>query len=72
MWNRGPFPDRSWTYIIFIIADLFLGSSIPETFGVPTALEFVRDNVAKNVPLVIREATNDWPAVEKWNSKYFR
>ncbi|XP_001842137.2 bifunctional peptidase and (3S)-lysyl hydroxylase JMJD7 [Culex quinquefasciatus] len=52
--------------------DLFLGPSIPETFGVPTALEFVRDNVAKNVPLVIREATNDWPAVEKWNSKYFR
>nr|XP_019540314.2 bifunctional peptidase and (3S)-lysyl hydroxylase Jmjd7 [Aedes albopictus] len=52
--------------------DLFLGTSLPETYGVPTSLEFVRDSVAKNMPLIIREATNDWPAVEKWNSKYFR
>ncbi|XP_035916277.1 bifunctional peptidase and (3S)-lysyl hydroxylase Jmjd7 isoform X1 [Anopheles stephensi] len=52
--------------------DLFLPASIPETFGIPSALEFVRDSVAKNLPLIMREAINDWPAVEKWNSKYFR
>ncbi|XP_055548544.1 bifunctional peptidase and (3S)-lysyl hydroxylase Jmjd7 [Wyeomyia smithii] len=52
--------------------DLVLSPSVPETFGVPTALEFVRDHVAKNFPLVMREATMHWPAVEKWHSKFFR
>ncbi|XP_052867338.1 bifunctional peptidase and (3S)-lysyl hydroxylase Jmjd7 isoform X1 [Anopheles cruzii] len=52
--------------------DLFLPASIPETFGIPTSLEFVRDYVAKNIPLVMRESITDWPALEKWNSKFFR
>lgn len=43
-----------------------------EVFEVPSSLQFVRDYVAKNVPVVIRNATLDWPAVSKWNSKYFR
>ncbi|XP_055592680.1 bifunctional peptidase and (3S)-lysyl hydroxylase Jmjd7 [Uranotaenia lowii] len=52
--------------------DLFLGSSIPERYTVPTALEFIRDNVSKNLPLIIRGVNNDWPAVEKWSSKHLR
>ena len=45
---------------------------MPELFDEPTALEFTRDYVGKNVPVVIRNATIGWPAVMKWNSKYFR
>uniref|UniRef100_A0A182PJR4 JmjC domain-containing protein n=1 Tax=Anopheles epiroticus TaxID=199890 RepID=A0A182PJR4_9DIPT len=52
--------------------DLFLPPNIPETYGIPSPLKFVRDNVAKNLPLIMRNAVNDWPAVQKWNSKYFR
>lgn len=56
--------------ILFL--DLFLGSRVAELFEVPSSLDFVRDYVAKNVPVIIRNATLDWPAVSKWNSKYFR
>ncbi|XP_035795793.1 bifunctional peptidase and (3S)-lysyl hydroxylase Jmjd7-like [Anopheles albimanus] len=52
--------------------DLFLPASIPESFGIPTSLEFVRDYVARNVPFIMRESINDWPALEKWSSRYFR
>lgn len=51
---------------------LYLGETIPELFSMPTSLEFARDFVAKNLPVVIREATAHWPACTKWNSKYFR
>lgn len=58
--------------ISVLFLELYLGNGITELFEVPTSLEFVRDYVAKNVPVVIRNATLDWPAVSKWNSKYFR
>lgn len=51
---------------------LYLGESIPELFSLPTSLEFTRDYVAKNLPVVIRGATAEWPACKKWNSRYFR
>jgi len=53
--------------------DLYLGTNVPELFEIPTSTDFVRDYVAKNMPVVIREATLDhWPAITKWNSKFFR
>lgn len=53
--------------------DLYLGTHVPELYEIPTSIEFVRDYVAKNLPVVIREATLDhWPAITKWNSKHFR
>lgn len=55
-----------------LILELYLGSRVTELFEVPSSLQFVRDYVAKNVPVIIRNATLDWPAVSKWNSKYFR
>lgn len=51
---------------------LYLGESIPELFSLPTSLEFTRDYVAKNLPVVIRGATAEWSACTKWNSSYFR
>lgn len=45
---------------------------IQEIEGFPGPLEFYRDYVARNVPLVFRNAITDWPAVKKWNKDYFR
>lgn len=38
--------------------DLYLGTSVPEIFEIPTSIEFVRDYVAKNIPVVIREGNH--------------
>ena len=35
--------------------DLYLGTNVPELFEIPSSIEFVRDYVAKNMPVVIRE-----------------
>ncbi|CAO1383860.1 unnamed protein product [Diamesa serratosioi] len=44
---------------------------VPETFQIPSSMNFLRDNVGKNLPLVIREVTKDWSAM-KWNSNFLR
>uniref|UniRef100_A0A1B0D5L4 Bifunctional peptidase and (3S)-lysyl hydroxylase JMJD7 n=1 Tax=Phlebotomus papatasi TaxID=29031 RepID=A0A1B0D5L4_PHLPP len=51
--------------------ELYLGSRIPELFDLPTSLQFTRDYVAKNTPVVLRGCLH-WPAISKWSSKYFR
>lgn len=38
----------------------------------PTSLEFLREYVGKNIPVIIRSGTLNWPAISKWNSHYFR
>lgn len=35
--------------------DLYLGTNVPELLEIPTSIEFLRDYVAKNMPVVIRE-----------------
>lgn len=52
--------------------DLYLGNCIPELTYIPDSLEFIRDYVSKNLPVVIRGCTLQWPAVLKWNSRFFR
>lgn len=54
------------------ISELYLGSSLTETFEVPSSIDFVRNHVAKNLPLVIRGALSESAAVKKWNSQHFR
>lgn len=39
--------------------DLYLGTNVPELFEIPTSIEFVRDYVAKNMPVVIREGISN-------------
>lgn len=34
-------------------------------------LEFYRDHVSKNIPLLIKNGCKSFPAVSKWNSDYF-
>lgn len=64
--------ESIFLYLFFEETDLYLGSTVTELFELPTALEFSRNFVSKNIPVVIREATTHWPACTKWNSKYFR
>ncbi|KAI5638386.1 cupin-like domain-containing protein [Phthorimaea operculella] len=52
-------------------SDLYLASKVPEVRCLE-ALEFHRDYVAKNIPVVIKGGCATWPATKKWNTKYFR
>jgi hypothetical protein len=52
--------------------ELYLGPKITETFHIPKAIDFLRNHVSKNLPLVIRGALNDTTAVKKWSSNYMR
>lgn len=55
-----------------VLSDLYLGPRIKELFELPSSLEFVRDYVAKNIPVIIRSGALSWPAITKWNSQLFR
>lgn len=59
-----------WNFVF--ILELYLGPTITETFDVPKSINFLRSHVSKNVPLVIRGAMSESPAVKKWNSNHFR
>ncbi|KAH9637386.1 hypothetical protein HF086_011999 [Spodoptera exigua] len=50
---------------------LYLGSSIAETDNLKP-MQFLRDFVSKNIPVIIRNGCSHWPAVSKWNAAYFR
>lgn len=56
---------------IFTI-DLYLDKTVCELFELPIALDFTRDYVGKNRPLVIRKACSNWKACKEWNEDYFR
>lgn len=51
--------------------DLYLGSEVPQ-LDYLEALEFQRDYVSKNLPVIIKGGCVNWPATKKWNAKYFR
>ncbi|XP_041975099.1 bifunctional peptidase and (3S)-lysyl hydroxylase Jmjd7 [Aricia agestis] len=50
---------------------LYLSSGINEVESL-TSLQFQRDYVSKNIPVIIRGGCSLWPATQKWNQKYFR
>ncbi|KAJ0171473.1 hypothetical protein K1T71_013023 [Dendrolimus kikuchii] len=52
-------------------SDLYLGKEIAEMI-VLESLEFHREYVSKNIPVIIKGGCSNWPAVKKWNAKYFR
>ena len=52
--------------------ELYLNLEVPRLGKPPTPLEFLRDWVSPNVPVIIKNAFNHWPALEKWNSDYLR
>lgn len=58
--------------ISFFFQDVYLDAQISELFILPTGLEFSRDYVAKNRPVIIRRGISHWTACSRWRSEYFR
>lgn len=52
--------------------ELYLTAEVPVLSSPPSALEFYRSWVTPNVPVVIKNNLNNWPALDLWNSEYFR
>lgn len=53
--------------------EFYFSSNVAEINEVPTPLEFYRDWVASNRPVIFRGAIQDWPAIKKWrDNQYFR
>ena len=53
-------------------AELYLPSQIPTVHRCPDPLEFYRNWVAPNCPVVFRGAVSHWPAITKWTSSYLK
>eukprot|EP01117_Protostelium_nocturnum_P017055 TRINITY_DN6878_c0_g1_i1.p1 TRINITY_DN6878_c0_g1~~TRINITY_DN6878_c0_g1_i1.p1 ORF type:complete len:329 (-),score=125.44 TRINITY_DN6878_c0_g1_i1:14-1000(-) len=51
--------------------DLYCIDSV-ERIEVPSPLEFYRNYVAQNKPVIIINAINHWPALSKWNTAYLK
>ena len=60
---------RKWRRSIPFITDFYLQHEVPEIQGAPESpLEFHRNWISFNRPLIIRNAIKHWPAFEKWQS----
>ncbi|XP_063586150.1 bifunctional peptidase and (3S)-lysyl hydroxylase Jmjd7-like isoform X2 [Penaeus indicus] len=52
--------------------ELYLNNEVPILDIVPTPLQFYRDWVAANKPVIIKGAVKHWPAINKWSFDYLR
>ena len=52
--------------------ELYIGRHIQELKHVPEPLEFYRNYVSMNQPVVMRGAVRHWPAVRLWTIEYLR
>jgi len=58
--------------VVELCAELYIGRHVQELERVPEALEFYRNYVSMNLPVVIRGAVSHWPAVRLWTNDYLR
>ena len=74
--KRFYYPDQNLSRIFDSLThearDLYLPEKVPEIFGSPTPLEFYRNWVSPNIPVIFRNSINHWPALHKWTSSYLR
>ena len=47
-----------------------LVSHVPRVQRAPTPIQFLREFVSANRPVVVKDAFNDWPAMERWSLDY--
>jgi len=53
--------------------ELYLSCTVPVLETAPTPLQFYREFVSQNRPVVVRGATEHWPASQLWlDNRYFR
>lgn len=53
-------------------SELYLPREVSEISTVPSPLEFHRNWIAHNCPVVFRGAVRHWPALQKWTSAYLK
>jgi peptidyl-lysine (3S)-dioxygenase / protease len=63
-------PEEALLRLTRNYASLCLPRQVPVLGTPPTALEFLREYVALNMPVVIRGAFSHWPALSKWTDDY--
>ena len=52
--------------------ELYLSRQVPVLDGPPRdEVEFYRNYVAANRPVIIRNGLSQWPALSKWTLEYF-
>ena len=59
-------------YNVTLSLELYLNSRVPVLEGEPSPLEFYREWVAPNKPVILRGLTQHWPAISKWTPDYLR
>lgn len=59
-------------YLSLEARELYLCSEVPRLEKAPSPLGFLRDWVNPNLPVVIQNAFNHWPALKKWDNAYLR
>ncbi|XP_034943232.1 bifunctional peptidase and (3S)-lysyl hydroxylase Jmjd7 [Chelonus insularis] len=55
--------------------ELYLSEHVAEIDGSKDSikpLEFYRNYVSRNIPVLIKKGILSWPAIKKWNTEYFR
>ncbi|KAK3730750.1 hypothetical protein QZH41_007120 [Actinostola sp. cb2023] len=52
--------------------ELYLSSEVPVISTPPSPLQFYRNWVTPNIPVIIQNNINHWPALGLWDSDYFR
>lgn len=57
---------------MFLFSELYLDRVVPEIDGPPNPLQFYRDFIAPNKPVLINNAISHWPALKKWSHEYLR
>lgn len=50
--------------------DFYVPSTIRELEHPPSPIEFLRDYVMPNIPVVVRGGIRHWPAITKWTDDY--
>ena len=57
---------------VYCLSDLVQGSTVPVIEKPPNALDFLRNWVMPNKPVLINHAIDHWDALSKWSNDYLR
>ena len=52
--------------------ELYLGNQVPTINFVPEPLQFYRDYVSQNRPVIIKQGIDHWPALHKLTNEYLQ
>eukprot|EP00002_Diphylleia_rotans_P015412 TRINITY_DN2991_c0_g1_i4.p1 TRINITY_DN2991_c0_g1~~TRINITY_DN2991_c0_g1_i4.p1 ORF type:complete len:188 (-),score=46.69 TRINITY_DN2991_c0_g1_i4:161-724(-) len=72
MANRSDDPHFPFSQLCSDANELFISSECAVIHEKPTPLQFMRDYVATNTPVLIKGGASHWSAVSKWTNNYLR